>query len=157
MEQIYQKTLEELTKLLQCEVGSIVIIDGKQAKILSTFENGHSKLIDSIVGKEEVEALEKLEAGSTIFYPNWNHFRPMGSLEQRFFAEGVRSSIFIPILHQAEMIAGIKLASKKPYHFAKRQMHVINKIIPLLSFGLSFIDSESKFTTVIQTAKMPSF
>jgi diguanylate cyclase (GGDEF)-like protein/PAS domain S-box-containing protein len=152
MDAIYKKALEDLTGLIECEYGSIAISEGKQYKILSTFENDKYELVNYIVKIREVEVLDLLQT-KPILFQNWNKDRPMGSLEHRFFEEGVRSSICIPIIYHSEVIACINLATRRPYHFTRTQIHLIKQVVPIISFGLSLIDSETRFTTVTQSTQ----
>ncbi|NRD77582.1 diguanylate cyclase [Bacillus sp. BRMEA1] len=151
-EQIYLKVLEGLIYLIQCEYGNIAIFDGKKFKILCIFENHKYKFSNYVIEKGEVEVLEKMNSAAPIMYPNWKQNKPSGELERKFYAKGVRSSIHIPVIYKSECIAVINLGSNIPFHFTKMIMNAVNQILPVLSFGLSLIYSESKFATISQSA-----
>jgi diguanylate cyclase (GGDEF)-like protein/PAS domain S-box-containing protein len=149
-EQVYKETLEELMTLLKSDFGSIMIAHGSIYKIFCTLENGEYELPNYLVREGEVEATSVFKKGIPLLFNNWADSSPNGTLEQRLYNDGVRSSLHFPITYKSEVIACINLGSRTPYQF--NNINLLNSLFRTISFGFTLMDSENKFMTITQSA-----
>ncbi|MEK3854132.1 hypothetical protein [Cytobacillus sp. FSL H8-0458] len=76
---IYQRALEEIVLLLDCEYGSIVRANRNQYKIICTMENGQFEQTIYLINIGEVHAGEDLKQGKPIILENGLKKRSAGN------------------------------------------------------------------------------
>ncbi|HEY0827805.1 MAG TPA: diguanylate cyclase [Bacilli bacterium] len=150
--EMYESTIKALVSLTGCEYGSVITIEHGRYKVINAYERGVYSTPNIYVLEHEVESQADVKKGHTVLYPNWNRKRPQGSLELRFYEEGVRSSLHVPVIYDNKVIALINIGSTKAHHLTNKHKETVSQMTPLIGLAMTLKDSENKFLSVSDSA-----
>ncbi|TYP79725.1 diguanylate cyclase [Paenibacillus methanolicus] len=150
---IYEKTLRELSDLFRTDLGSIVAIRNHRYQLVGFLSGGEYNRIGSSVSLADIEALERALAGHSSIYPDWTVRQPKGLLEVAIYERGARSSIHVPIRYKNRVIALLNLGSSTPNFFNARVMKFVEDLTPSISMALALLESEARFSSIVDSSK----
>ncbi|MFB9329138.1 diguanylate cyclase [Paenibacillus aurantiacus] len=150
---IYEKTLRELSDLFQSDMGSIVAIRDNRYFLVGLLSQGEYVKIGSNVSPPDIEALEPSLSGRSMIFPDWTVRRPNGHLEDAIHERGIRSSIHVPIRYKNQVIALLNMGASTPSFFNARVMKFVEDLTPSISMALALLESESRFSSIVDSSK----
>ncbi|WFA16169.1 PAS domain S-box protein [Paenibacillus mucilaginosus] len=150
---IHRKALQEIIDLLECDYGSLLTVDRGGYKMVTLRDNGVMSETACRVTDIDTESVEIVRRREPLLFPNWNRRRPSGGLDQHLYAQGMRSSLHLPVLYQGQVIAVINAGSRRADHFSRKHLLQLEQTAPIFSFGLSHINAENMYRAVSQTGQ----
>ncbi|WP_246369769.1 sensor domain-containing diguanylate cyclase [Saccharibacillus deserti] len=147
IEESYHAALHSIWTLVPCERLSIIIRNGDRGfSIKAVYENGVLDYRDIPLGGEEEDMYELLRGGFSILHEDWSTYRAKGSITDRLYESGIRSSLHIILKKEARVFGVLNLLSTETHAFSVQKKERLELLSPMIVTALE----NAKETTRIQ-------
>ncbi len=139
-EEIAEAALHRLRQLVPCQRASVTIFDleAGQATVIAADHHspsnvGEGRRFSTDVFGEEIEALRQ---GQVLTVEDILHLSRPSPLTQALLADGVRSSLNVPLIAQGDLMGSLNLGADSPGFFDAEHVSIAREVAEPLAVGI---------------------